>query len=347
MDADPRRPDDLQQWLPDFCSAPTVLVVIVIAQLVGLVALLTPVPQAGDVLAGLGPMTIYVQWIALTGAAALCALRRSGLRFGAALTFVVAELIVLLIAMIIALLVVQFAVSSGLDWAARNNPMRFILSTLAITALVSAAGLRYGYVHRQWQLQLEANARARFEALQAKIRPHFLFNSINTIASLARSQPERAEHALEDLADLFRAVLGKEQRRIPLAEELELMRRYLELEALRLGPRLQIDWQVPEALPNLPVPPLLLQPLAENAVYHGIQPRAEGGTLAVRVTLDARLLAIEIVNPLPPTPVRPGHGLAQANVRDRIAYAYGGAGRLEVECDGERYRCRVVLPREV
>jgi two-component system sensor histidine kinase AlgZ len=225
------------------------------------------------------------------------------------------------------------------------RPRGFLAGTVAVTVLMAAAALRYGWVHHQWRLQVQAAARAELEALQARIRPHFLFNSMNTIASLIRVDPRRAERVVEDLSELFRAVLTGDRRQHPLAEEIALLRRYLDIEALRLGDRLKLDLRF-EALPEtLPVPPLILQPLVENAVYHGVQPLPEGGLVAVHGKPVAGAYRITIDNPRPTRGQSAGgHRIAQRNVALRLSYALGPAARLDVVESPDRYACSVLLP---
>ena len=205
--------------------------------------------------------------------------------------------------------------------------------------------LRYFYVLEQWRARVRAEGKARFEALQARIRPHFLFNSMNTIVSLIRTRPASAERAVEDLSDLFRAALGADNAASTLGSELELVRTYLDIEQLRLGDRLQVEFAVDQLPTGLPVPALLLQPLVENAIYHGIE-QLGGGTISVRGSRAEGLVRIEIRNPRPPAGERgPGrHGLALANTRSRIEYHFGQRGDLEIDAGADYFTCRVTLP---
>jgi two-component system sensor histidine kinase AlgZ len=193
-----------------------------------------------------------------------------------------------------------------------------------IGLIVTGLALRYFYVSHEWRRSVELRAAARVHALQARIRPHFLFNSMNTIAALTRSNPPRAEAAVQDLADLFRATLSDKRDTITLAEELEVARTYQRMEQLRLGGRLHVLWRT-EALPGSAlVPGLMIQPLLENAIYHGIEPRAEGGTVTITGEVAAGLITIVVRNPLDPAPgLREGNRLALANIRERLDLMYG------------------------
>jgi two-component system sensor histidine kinase AlgZ len=210
--------------------------------------------------------------------------------------------------------------------------------------IVSAIVLRYFYVTAQWQRDVEASAEAQVQALQARIRPHFLFNSMNTIASLTRSDPATAEHAVEDLSELFRASLAHKTF-VPLSEELELVGSYLRIEGQRLGERLEVVWDLDPDAADTEIPALSLQPLVENAVYHGIEQCPAGGRIAIATRRDAGAVTISISNPVPVSP-RPsqGHRIAQDNVRQRLAFAYNGDARMEVQDDNGDYRVTVRIP---
>jgi two-component system sensor histidine kinase AlgZ len=223
----------------------------------------------------------------------------------------------------------------------------FLLRNEGICVIVTAMLLRYFFVTHQWQKHVRAEARSRIEALQARIRPHFLFNSLNTIAALTRSDPARAEEAVEDLADLFRATLRDSHSPLRLKEELELTRIYQRIEALRLGERLQVSWEVTELPMRAFVPGLTIQPLLENAIYHGIEPLEHGGTVVVSGGVADGEIEISVTNPVEanrPASERAGNRLALDNIRQRLELAYGAHGSLAVEQRPDRYRVTVRFP---
>jgi len=224
-----------------------------------------------------------------------------------------------------------------------------LLRNEGICAIVAAMLLRYFFVASQWRLHVKAEARSRIHALQARIRPHFLFNSMNTIAALTRSDPPRAEEAVEDLADLFRATLADSERPLRMKEELELSRIYQRIEALRLGDRLQVKWLV-ESLPMRAfVPGLTIQPLLENAIGHGIEPLPEGGTVTIVGQVEDGDIVLSVINPVadnPPAPARDGNRLALDNIRERLKLAYGERGCLDVRREAGRYQVTVRFPYE-
>jgi two-component system sensor histidine kinase AlgZ len=218
-----------------------------------------------------------------------------------------------------------------------HNRDVFLLRNLSIGLIVTAVVLRYFFVTHEWRRNVEKQAAARVHALQARIRPHFLFNSMNTIASLTRTNPVLAEQAVQDLADLFRANLNEQRNVLRLEEEVEVAHIYQRIEELRLGDRLQVEWKV-DALPrNALVPGLMLQPLLENAIYHGIEPRQDGGTVTVTGEVSGELITIVVRNPVGGQNQRTGgHQLALANIRERLTLMYGEqalvkSGRFDLE----------------
>jgi two-component system sensor histidine kinase AlgZ len=185
------------------------------------------------------------------------------------------------------------------------------------------------------------------EALQARIRPHFLFNSMNTVAALVRLDPAAAERTIEDLSELFRAALGQHGSRDgTLGEELTLVDRYLAIEQLRLGERLRVRRDLDSLPRDVPLPRLLLQPLVENAVRHGIQPLREGGEVILSGRRKGDVLVVVIDNPLPSSPASAGHGHGLDNVRQRIAHHYGARGKVTAGPEGDRFVVRLQLPLE-
>ena len=330
--------------LPNFCSLPAVFAVVVAAEL--LAFLLALLGGFAEFWGHLARLSLFLQWVGLTAALALCLLRRPLARLGELPATWLAYGVVLAVVAAVSAAAVGVAVLVHLPLALEPGP--FVLRNLLMGALVGAFVLRYLYVQHQWKRRLQAESEARLQALQARIRPHFLFNSMNTIASLIASRPEDAEDAVEDLADLFRASLSDERRRVPLEDEVDLASRYLRIEALRLGGRLRVEWDLDGLPGRVRLPPLTLQPLVENAVYHGIEPNPAGGILRVAGDWDADRAVITVENPLPPagTRRRTGNHVALANIRERLAVHFGPAGTLETrETDGT-FRVRLAVPAE-
>jgi two-component system sensor histidine kinase AlgZ len=227
---------------------------------------------------------------------------------------------------------------------------RFTAGCAAVTSLIVALALRHFYVSDRWVAQVGANARAEVDALQARIRPHFLFNSMNLIASLLRRDPVVAERAVLDLSDLFRAALGAGEGDSTLAAECELAGQYLSIEQLRLGARLQVEWDRAEPLPwTLAMPRLTLQPLVENAVLHGISRLPEGGTVSIALRVENRRLHLRVRNPAPPqdfaqASLHRGAGHAQRSIAHRLAWRFGPQARVTAGWSDGYYACEVTLP---
>lgn len=356
--------------LPDFRNLGVMLRVLLVVNLLALLTVALRADEAERLMAELAlmagrvelPLLLAVLLLYLLGPA----LRRLGARAGQAAVFGVASLAVM--------------ISSPLTGA--DAPA--LLRALAWSWLAAAIALLY-FDYRSWRFT-PALAEARLMALTARIRPHFFFNSLNGVLGVIRSDPRRAERALEELADLFRALMQDHRERVPLRDEVELCERYVDLERLRLGDRLSVRWVFggdeasggdagsvaggaigeldpvsatlragagPEAaraearasLLDARVPPLLLQPLLENAVYHGIEPSTEAGEVVVRVDRRGDVLSLEVDNPVCDA-VRhhAGNRMALDNIRERLMLFYDLEAGLEIDEGGGRYRVRIRLP---
>ena len=337
-------------FIPDFCAPRMVFAVVLIAELVALT--LTLARPDAVFLTELARVSMFLQWLGLTSAALLCYSRR----WLARLTVPASS------AAVFALLLANTTVISALAlWFGRSldpggfaeavlpsDDWPFLLRNAGICVIVTALLLRYFFVTHQWQKHVRAEAYSRIQALQARIRPHFLFNSMNTIAALTRSDPQRAEEAVEDLADLFRATLRDSHSPLRLKEELELSRIYQRIEALRLGDRLEVKWDVAELPMRAFVPGLTVQPLLENAIYHGIEPLERGGTVTISGRVVGGEVELVVSNPVAlksaQTEERAGNRLALDNIRQRLELAYGGRGSLTVEQQPELYRVTLRFP---
>ncbi len=213
----------------------------------------------------------------------------------------------------------------------------------ALVALTTAALLVY--LGLRGRALSPALTEARLQALQARIRPHFLYNSINAVLSLIRQDPRRAEAALEDMADLFRVLMADNRELAPLARELELCRQYLELEQLRLGERLQVEWHVENMPRDALVPPLVLQPLLENAVYHGIEPRLMPGVISVNVYASREEVHAVLRNPYQREGNHhAGNKMALANIRERLQLHFDAEATLVTRVSGDTFQVHIVMP---
>jgi two-component system, LytTR family, sensor histidine kinase AlgZ len=343
MKAEIQSEESKQLYLPNFCSASAVLGIVLICEITALLLALARNTAAIGFWEDLGLTSMFLLWIALCGASLLCVMRgylnRQTVAKGSAMVLGLTVALVVVISWI----AWYFGSADGRGWLS-DNPMfstgngTFLLRNAGIAFVVTALALRYFYVTHLWRHNVDLQARARVHALQARIRPHFLFNSMNTIAALTRSNPARAEEAVQDLADLFRANLNEKRNEIRLAEEIDVARTYQRMEQLRLGERLRVEWKI-ESLPEgALVPGLILQPLLENAIYHGVEPRPDGGLVTVTGEFNKGMITVVVRNPLPAAnlTMRDGNRLALANIKERLDLMYGEratvkAGRFDEE----------------
>lgn len=209
----------------------------------------------------------------------------------------------------------------------------------ALLAAVLAAGLLM-----RARARAPAAAAARLSELQSRIRPHFLFNTLNSAIALVRAEPARAEALLEDLSDLFRQALADPGEAVPLADEIELARRYLAIEQVRFGDRLQLEWSLDARAGRAMLPPLLLQPLVENAVRHGVEPSEQGATVRVSTRRQGSVVVIKVTNTVPAGAGAPGHGVALDNVRDRLQLLHDVQARFRCGLVDGVYQVRMEVP---
>jgi two-component system sensor histidine kinase AlgZ len=227
-----------------------------------------------------------------------------------------------------------------------QNRWYFLSSNVVVGTIMTGLALRYFYVSHQWQRNVESEARTRIHALQARIRPHFLFNSMNTIAELTRTNPKAAEAAVENLSDLFRASLADSQKLIPLAQELEITRVYQEMEQQRLGDRLIVRWQLDGLPQQARIPSLTLQPLLENAIYHGVEPLPDVGVVEIEGRRKGDMIYLSVRNPLPIKKFKSeaGNQIALENIRERLELAFGSSASLSRAIDQTHYQVSIAFP---
>jgi two-component system sensor histidine kinase AlgZ len=330
-------------FLPDLCKVGAVLMLVLLAQLLALILTLAVALDSAFSWEFLALSSLFTQWVTLASAALLCALRSclAGLTvpWAAASSY----LLILLVAFACSLAgqYLGFAGKSG------EETWRTTAIHLTITAIVAGIALRHFYLQQQLRQQQEAELRSRIQALQARIRPHFLFNSMNSIASLIVTDPPLAEQAVEDLADLFRQSLADQQTQVPLREEIELCRRYVAIESLRLGERLEVIWDIDPLPQGVAIPRFTLQPLLENAIYHGIQPLPEGGRVDVRVTLEADRCTLQVRNPVAinGSSTSSGHQIALENITSRMKALYGDRASVDIQRSCESFCVVISYPR--
>lgn len=245
--------------------------------------------------------------------------------------------LIVLTELVITLAVLRFA-ALALESDMENGVRDAFFAGLTTLAMV-------GYFNLRNRALSPALTEARLQALQARIRPHFLFNSINAVLSLIRADPRRAETALEDMADLFRVLMADNRDLAPLEKEVELCRQYLALEQLRLGARLQIDWHVDKMPRDALMPPLVLQPLLENAVYHGIEPSLEPGVVSVNIYHVRDEVHMVLRNPYRKEGSHhAGNKMALANIRERLALHFDAEATLQARVGASDYEVHITIP---
>lgn len=324
--------EDSRFSLPDFRNLGILLRLILAAQALGLVAALLAASSPADVLGIFLGDAAYLQPPLLLTLLLLFLigpwLARSPPRQGVVVAVLAAATSAVLWRVIMEINYPEAAAGS--------------LARVAVLASLLALALLLWHDWRARRLS-PALPEARLQALQARIRPHFLFNSLNSVLSLIRSEPARAETALENLADLYRVLMADSHELSPLEREMELARAYLDLESMRLGERLHVDWRADNAPPGALLPSLLLQPLLENAVYHGVEPNPEGGRIGIDIFARGHQLHVVVRNPVGAA-LRPGNSMALSNIRERLRLHFDAEARLSTHEAGGEFHVQVVMP---
>ncbi len=319
--------------LPDFRNSGILLRVLVIVNGMAALAALLQVPRLRDWPAQFTDVAALVEPLLLLSMLVLAAcggfLRRLPYMAG-----------------IVAIFAIELALTAALYFGGRAMLLidnAALPRWLAIVAAVT--GMLLVYFELRGHALSPALAEARLQALQARIRPHFLFNSMNAVLSLVRQEPRRAEAALEDLAGLFRALMADNRELTPISREIELCRQYLDLEQLRLGDRLRVEWHIENLPQDALIPPLALQPLLENAVYHGIEPGEMPGTVSIRIHVANDRLHAVLRNPYRATgDHHVGNKMALANIRERLQLHFDVAAELTTKVVDDVYEVRMTMP---
>ncbi|NID06440.1 histidine kinase [Luteibacter jiangsuensis] len=341
MSGEPRHPRQPSAPLPDFCSLPVLFALLVVGALTVTLMWLAP-GNDGD-LRDYSIAVLFTSWLSVLLTVALCKLRPWMQRLPGLWPYAAVWLLLVTTVGASAAVLgwIDHNLAAGLSPASRFG---FVRDCMLATGLLGAGLLRYFYVVAQWQVRVAAAAQAQVAALQARIRPHFLFNSMNAVAALIRVDPDAAERTVENLSELFRAALGSDQTSPgTLGEEWALVDRYLDIEALRLGDRLRVERDI-DVPADLPLPRLLLQPLVENAIRHGVQPLREGGTVRLGGRRVPGGVEIVVENPVADAPATPGNGHGLRNVRERVRFHFGERATVDASVREGRFVVTVFLP---
>ena len=341
--------------LPEFCSPRAVLVVLLIVTLTALLLALSSAGFGPKFWIDLSRNILFLVFAGLVGAGVLCALRaavaRQSVASGSLLVLGAIACVVALVSELAFRVITSESLNpGGMLGPASVDHWLFLARNLLIGLIVGGLALRYFYVAQQWRVNVESQARARVNALQARIRPHFLYNSMNTIAALTRSDPSRAEEAVQDLADLFRANLSEKRSLITLKEELEAARIYQRIEQLRMGERLKVRWEVKDLPMRALVPALTVQPLLENAIGHGVESLPGGGEVIVEGSGAEGMILLRVRNPVPldshrDGEPRGGHGIALDNIRERLGLLFGARAEVRAGREGDEFVVQLRFPQ--
>jgi two-component system sensor histidine kinase AlgZ len=289
---------------------------------------------------------MYVLWLALLSAAVLCRARSWVEKMNPVHAFILIFVMLEVLCLLLAEATFRVTTIFGAATVISDSHNMFLFRTFAISSIVIALAMRYLYIASEWRRSIVLEAQARISALQALIRPHFLFNSMNTIASLTRSDPARAEEAVEDLADLLRANLGGPKNHTTLKEELEVAAIYQRIEKLRLGDRLKVRWDIENLPMRALIPSLTIQPLLENAIYHGIELLPEGGEVVVDGSRIGEQLHIKITNPVCSDSAgkKSANKMALTNIRQRFELAYGKQATVNIDEKDDLFSVQIIFP---
>ncbi|HED34086.1 MAG TPA: sensor histidine kinase [Gammaproteobacteria bacterium] len=338
--------DTRRGFIPNFCDVAVVFMLVLLVELLAILLALASPSRLGfwDRLA---LISLFAQWIALVNAALLCGLKEWLNRQSVVVCSLSSFSIMCLVTLAFSALVLYFGEPLGLMSFSKNiEAYYFLFRNFAISGIIYAVLLRYFYVQHQWRSNLEAQSIAQIQALKARIRPHFLFNSMNTIACLVHIDADKAEKAVEDLSDLFRASL-QEGTGHTLRQEVALTGSYLDIEFLRLDDRLQVEWQLDENAMEVEVPTLCLQPLAENAIYHGIEPIDTGGKIKISAQLENNRLCLSVSNPVSEQSSmsrHEGNHMAQANIKTRLMLMYADEAEFSIKAESNMYTVLIGIP---
>jgi len=339
---------DNNELLSNYCESRTVFLVTLIMVLLAIVMLLVPGQSIHTSWASLGLLVMLLLWLGLSSLSVLCMLTPLLKKLSLIGSTITAFIIIQLMTLVVSEVAYQLTLYYVSLWPVRpDNHSLFLLRNVATSMIISGAALQYMYLQRQLQRKTATENQARILALQARIHPHFLFNSMNTIAALLHEDADAAEKAVVSLSVMYRAALASGMELVSLKSEIELTKHYLSVESLRLHDRLKVDWQIDAHALTSKIPGLTIQPLVENAVYHGIEPRVDGGEIQIRVEVAKKVL-ITIRNPLPSkdevTP-QSGNQLAMKNIQERMSISFGKHASLRSFHEEGCYRVELEFPR--
>ena len=337
-------------FLPNFCQGELVWHVIVLAEMLAVVATIITPPISNSMLNDLLLVSLFLQWIALSSVSALCLLRQYLNRLPERRAILTAYLVLLCVTWLVG--EISLWLLAAIDRLPTARPTwygYFHAQNLTVSAIINALVLRYFLARHRLRQTTVSEERARAQIMKNRIRPHFLFNSMNIIASLTQRAPVRAETAIEDMADLFRLMLDDTKDLMPVHTEISVARKYVKLEKLRLEKRLKVHWDIGSIPRIAKTPVLMLQMLIENAVHHGIERLESGGDIMVQVKMvDDDTLSISVQNPIAAIEAtdQPAEQDSSTldNIRLRLNELYAGTARITVQQKDSQFSVWVIHP---
>ncbi|TDR20538.1 sensor histidine kinase [Marinicella litoralis] len=325
-------------WMPDFSDPVRIFSVIVVAEIMVIVYSLSFLSFDFAYLNRLAVLSLLAQLIAINVIVLLSSLRQFFNRFSVLIGLVLVVLMTLVLSVVYTQLITWM--DQTLNFGLIEKPVLTTVKISLATNFTLLTLLRYFYVQAQWENQIEALSKAQMNALQARIKPHFLYNSLNSIASLISFDPVAAERAVINLSGLFRKAFTDNKKSMStIAKELEWVEEYIAMEKLRLMDRLQFSAQVDEDLLDRTIPLLSIQPLIENAVIHGIQNLSKGGLIELTIQSNAGGFYVQVNNPYKPEKRQQGNGTGLANIKERLTLTYGKDVSLSID-EGDDFQVR-------
>jgi len=335
----------LQPWLTDFCETIRLFVAVVMIQILVIVYSLSFLSFDTDYLRKLSILSLLAQLTGLFLLIVLCKFNKFFNSYKVIPGVALICLLVILTTTIISQLVGWLDLQLSLQIFGNQHAINYLNFKLAVTALIICFALiRYFYIQDQWKLQIEKLSNSRLRALQSRIKPHFLFNTLNSIASLVEVDSQKAEQAIIDLSSLMRRTFVQQQKEISVADEMKFVRQFLSIEKLRLGERLSFKIFCDEELNNSKIPVLSIQPLVENAIIHGIQPMEKGGEVVVKIFSKNKMLIINVSNPFQKGLTKAVNGIALKNIEERLKLLYGNKSFMIITAEKQVFDIQLGIP---
>jgi two-component system sensor histidine kinase AlgZ len=332
-------------WLTDFCDNLRIFISIVVLQIAVFIYSFGFLSFDFEYLRKLSVLTLLTQLVGITILIVLCKLRSFLNKLGVIIGVLALTLLIVFITTILAQLIGYLDLQLTFNLFDDQHAVNFINFKLTIASIIICLALiRYFYIQDQYNQQIQSLSDARIGALQARIKPHFLFNSLNSIASLISIDALRAEKAVTDFSSLMRRTFTYKDKTITIVEELKWIEQYLAIEKLRLDERLDFDISCEKPCEKKMIPTLSIQPLVENAIIHGIQPLEEGGLITIKILSDKNMLEITVTNPYINRSNSNSNGMALVNIRERLKLQYGAKATLTTQGHNGQFMATIKLP---